>query len=133
MRTVFTTSRQITLGGNWRRRAVPLRRWRAFVASEEAGTLVRAVLLEASENRVPTVDSDADERFVDPMWGSPAARVDAAAGLMTILRHPSCDDSDVLAAVERLIADPAPCVRYQIASRLMFRYAHDPEWTWRDD
>ena len=98
---------------------------------EEAGTLVRAVLLEASENRVPTVDSDADERFVDPMWGSPAARVDAAAGLMTILRHPSCDDSDVLAAVERLIADPAPCVRYQIASRLMFRYAHDPEWTWR--
>ena len=98
---------------------------------EEVGAFVRAVLLDASENRVPTVDSDADERFVDPSWGKPAARIDAAAGLMTILRHPSCDDSDVLAALKRLIADPAPCVRYQIASRLMFRYADDPEWTWR--
>ncbi|MCY4647383.1 MAG: hypothetical protein OXE73_10965 [Gammaproteobacteria bacterium] len=98
---------------------------------EGVGALVRAVLLEASENRVPTVESDADERFVDPMWGSPAARVEAAAGLMTILRHSSCDDSDILAAVERLIADPAPCVRYQIACRLMFRYARDPEWMWR--
>ena len=95
------------------------------------GALVRAVLLEASENQVPSVDSDADEHFVDPMWGSPAARVEAAAGLMRILRHPSCDDSDILAAVERLIGDPAPCVRYQIACRLMFRYTHDPEWAWR--
>ena len=95
------------------------------------GALARAVLLEASANQVPTVDSDADDRFVDPMWSSPAARVEAAAGLMTILQHSSCDDSSVLAAVERLIADPAPCVRFQIACRLMFRYAHDPEWTWR--
>ena len=103
----------------------------ALNCQDEEGAFVRAVLLETSKNRVPTVDGDADERFVDPTWGSPAARIEAAAGLVTILRYPSCDDSDVLAAVERLIVDPAPCVRYQIACRLMYPYAHDPEWTWR--
>ncbi len=103
----------------------------ALNCQDEEGAFVRAVLLETSKNRVPTVDGDADERFVEPTWGSPAARIEAAAGLVTILRHPSCDDSDVLAAVERLIVDPAPCVRYQIACRLMYPYARDPEWTWR--
>ena len=98
---------------------------------EEAGAFVRSVLLEASENRVPAVGSDADERFVEARWGKPAARIDAAAGLMTILQHSSCEDPDVLAAVERLVVDPAPCVRFQIASRLQVRHAHDPDWTWR--
>lgn len=102
-----------------------------FRCDSDAGAFVRTVLLEASGNRLPDVGREADESFVDPMWGSPAARLDAAAGLMTILRHSSCGDSDVLSTVERLGADPAPCVRYQIACRLMFRYAHDPDWTWR--
>lgn len=97
---------------------------------EEAGAFVRTVLLEASVNRKPIVDSEADEQFVKPSWEKPAARIDAAAGLITILRHASCDDSDVLAAVERLAADPAPSVRWQIARWLQFRYAHDPDWTW---
>ena len=35
---------------------------------EEEGAFARTVLLEASENRVPTVERDADERFVDPVW-----------------------------------------------------------------
>ena len=98
---------------------------------EEAGAFVRTVLLEASGNRVPAFDSDADERFLEASWGKPAARIDAAAGLMTILQHPSCEDPDVLAAVERLVVDPAPCVRWQIASRLLVRYPHDSDWTWR--
>ena len=97
---------------------------------EEAGAFVRTVLLEASGNRVPAVDSDADERFVEHSWGKPAARIEAAKGLMTLLRHPSCEDRDVLAAVERLAIDPAPCVRLQIAFQLLVRYAHDPDWTW---
>ncbi len=63
---------------------------------EEAGAFVRTVLLEASGHRVPAVDSDSDERFVQAWWGKPAARIDAAAGLMTILQHSSCEDPDVL-------------------------------------
>ena len=97
---------------------------------EEAGKFVRTVLLEASRNRVPSAGSNADERFVRPWWGSPAARVDAAKGLMRILRHSSCEDADVLAAVERLASDPAPPVRFQIAFRLRARYGRDPDWTW---
>lgn len=98
---------------------------------EEAGAFVRTVLLEASRNRVPTIDSDdADERFVDPIWGKPAARIDAAEGLMAILQHPSCENPDVLAAVERLSVDSAPSVRYQIAIWLLVRYVRDPDWTW---
>ena len=98
---------------------------------EGVGPFVRTVLLEASRNRVPAVDSDADERFVEPAWGKPAARLDAAKGLVTLLRHPSCEDQDILAAVERLVVDPAPSVRWQIASRLLVRYSRDPDWTWR--
>ena len=99
---------------------------------EETGAFVRTVLLEASRNRVPTIDSDdANERFVDPIWGKPAARIDAAVGLMAILRHPVCENPDVLAAVERLSVDSAPSVRYQIATWLLVRYDRDPDWTWR--
>ncbi len=98
---------------------------------EESVAFVRTVLLEASGNRLPYGGQDADARFIDPGWGKPAARVDAAAGLITILRHPSCEDSDILAAVEQLVVDPAPSVRWQIARRLLVRYARDPDWTWR--
>ena len=99
---------------------------------KEAGEFARTVLLEASRNREPTIDSDdADERFVDPIWGKPAARIDAARGLMAILRHPSCENPEVLAAVERLSVDSAPSVRYQIAIWLLVRYVCDPDWTWR--
>ncbi len=98
---------------------------------EDAGAFVRDVLLEASWNEVPSVESDADRRFVEPHWGGPAARIEAASGLSRILGSPACDDSGVLDAVERLAADPAPSVRYQVAVRLLSRYAADPEWTWR--
>ena len=95
------------------------------------GQFVCTVLLKASRNRVPVADRDADERFVEPTWGKPAARLDAATGLVTLLRHPSCEDQDILTAVDRLVVDPAPSVRWQIASRLLVRYSRDPGWTWR--
>lgn len=98
---------------------------------EDTGGFVRAVLLEASLGEVPAVDGDADRRFVDPSWGSPDARIEAASGLMAVSRHATCDDSDVLDAVQRLASDPAPAVRFQVAQRLMYRYGRDPEWTWR--
>ncbi len=97
---------------------------------EEAVSFVRTVLLEASRNRLPYGSRDEDARFVEPGWGKPAARVDAAAGLITILRHPSCEDTDILTAVEQLGVDPAPSVRWQIAHRLTIRYDRDPDWTW---
>ena len=98
---------------------------------EEVMSFVQTVLLEASRNRLPHGDRDEDARFVEPGWGKPAARVDAAAGLITMLRYSSCEAPDILAAVERLVVDPAPSVRWQIARRLQARYDRDPHWTWR--
>ena len=97
---------------------------------EDTGAFVRAVLLEASLSEVPAVDGDADRRFVEPSWGSPAARIEAAAGLTVVSRHATCDDSDVLDAVHRLASDPAPAVRFQVATRLTYRYRRDSAWTW---
>ena len=96
-----------------------------------ADAFVRAVLLEASENRVPTAPGDTDEGVVEASREQLAARVAAAAGLMAILRHPSCEDPEVLAAVDRLATDPASSVRRQIALRVLVRYARHPDWTWR--
>ena len=98
---------------------------------EDTGAFVRAILLEASLSEVPTVDSDADRRFVEPSWGSPAPRIEAASGLVTVSRHATCDDSDVLDAVQRLASDPAPAVRFQVATRLTYRYDRDPECMWQ--
>ena len=97
---------------------------------EEAGAFARTMLIEASTNKVPIADEDADERFTGDSWGGPAARIDAATGLMTLLQYPSCEDPEVLATVERLAIDPSPAVRLQIALRLRARYGRDPEWTW---
>lgn len=97
---------------------------------EDTGAFVRAVLLEASLSEVPAVDGDADRRFVEPSWGSPAARIEAASGLTAVSRDATCDDSDVLDAVHRLASDPVPAVRFQVATRLTYRYGRDSGWTW---
>ena len=98
---------------------------------EGVGPFVRTTLVEAARNRLPSVDSDTDESFVEPGWGTATARLYAAKGLVTLLQHPSCDEEDILAAVERLAVDPDPSVRHQIASRLLVRYSRDADWTWR--
>ena len=91
---------------------------------------LRTVLLDASTNRGPMARDDADEDTAKIVWGSMAARVHAATGLIRFLRQASHDDSEVLAAVERLAADPVPAVRLQIATRLHARYTRDADWTW---
>lgn len=96
---------------------------------EEAGAFVRTVLLEASWHRVPSVETDAVDSFTESSWSS-SVRVDAAVGIMTILRHPSGGDEDLLAAIKRLANDPVSSVRRQIARQLSNRYPRDPDWTW---
>src|SRR5207302_2046944 len=63
-------------------------------------------------------------------WGSPAARIEAAEGLMTIAARPRCADERVLAAIDRLARDDDPAVRYQIAGRLVLLHDVAPEAMW---
>lgn len=102
-----------------------------FRCNEEAGAFVREVLLEASRHSDPEGREEADEEFIDPRWGSPAARIDAAEGLANLAFSPSCINQQVLDALDRLMDDPVPAVRFQIAVRLHGLYSHAPDRCWR--
>lgn len=97
----------------------------------QLGSFVRAVLLEMSQNPEPEHDPEYDASFdKHPGWGSPLARIEAAEGLITLARHSSCCDANIFEAIERLDTDPAPQVRFQIASRLTYLYHTAPEKMW---
>jgi hypothetical protein len=96
------------------------------------GRFVRSVLLELSEHPEPEHDPERDAKFDEhPSWGAPIARIEAAEGLMPLARHSSCCDAEVLQAIEQLVADPAPQVRYQIAMRLTLLYETARETMWK--
>jgi hypothetical protein len=93
------------------------------------GSLVRAVLLEASVHPDPQPEPDA--RFDENLsWPGPAARIAAAHGVVMLARSPNCVGPDLLEAVEHLSRDPVPAVRFQIAQRLnaLARTASDLMW-----
>ena len=96
------------------------------------GRFARSVLLELSQHPEPEHDPEHDAKFDEhPCWGAPIARIEAAEGLMPLGRNRSCCDAEVLEAIERLLADPAPQVRYQIAMRLTLLHETAPETMWR--
>jgi len=98
----------------------------------EPGVFVKAALLEASRYREPVYDPKSDAQFDEfPSWGGPAARIEAAEGLITLARHADCATSDILNAVEKLSTDPVPAVRYQVATRLNALYHTAPDFMWR--
>ncbi len=66
-----------------------------------------------------------------PAWG-PAARIEAAQGIGDLLIHAECVNDDLLSAIEELGSrDPAPQVRFQIATRIDHLYYTAPEVMWR--
>ncbi len=99
---------------------------------QELGTFVRTVLLQASRHPKPAHDPQYDGQFDEhPSWGSPAPRIEAAEGLITLAHHPDCATSDVLTAIEELSTDPVPAVRYRIAAHLDALYGVAPDLMWR--
>ena len=94
------------------------------------GMLLRQVLLDAARNPVPQFSAEADGSFSEhPAWGSPAARVEAAAGLMCLASHEAHIPA-VLPAINELRGDPVAAVRYQIAERLPRLYHTSPDSMW---
>ncbi len=100
--------------------------------NQEPGKFVKAVLLKASRHPKPVHNPQYDAQFDEhPLWGSPAPRIEAAKGLITLARHPDCATPDVLTAIEELSTDPVPAVRYQIAAYLNALYHTALELMWR--
>lgn len=96
----------------------------------EAG-FIKATLLEAAKYPVPHL-AESYHNFDDhPSWGTPAARIDAAGGIMNLAGKPSCLDKELIETIERLSNDPVPPVRFQIASRLVALYHTAPELMWK--
>lgn len=99
---------------------------------DEPGAFTRAVLLEASYHAEPTHDPEYDSHFDEHLlWGSPAARIEAAEGVILLARHSTCATTEVLQAIEQLSADLVPAVRFQVAARLNTLYQTASELMWR--
>lgn len=97
----------------------------------EAGAFIRSVLLQVANHTDPAHHPERDAQFDEaPGWGTPAPRIEAAAGLTWLARKPTCADDAVLGAILRLSQDPAPEVRFQVAERLLALYSTNPELMW---
>lgn len=102
-----------------------------LLCNDEAGVFVKKVLLEASHHPEPGYQSGSEAQFDEhTSWGRPAARIEAAEGLVDLARQCNSDEHDVFKAVERLSEDTVPAVRFQIAIRLnaLYKTAHDQMW-----
>ncbi len=92
---------------------------------------IKAILLEAAGYPDPSSDEVFENFDQHPSWGSPATRIEAAAGIMHLASRPSCLDEKLVDTIERLSNDLAPPVRFQIAARLVVLNRTSPELMWR--
>jgi hypothetical protein len=100
-------------------------------AATPLGLFAQSVLLEMSRYPEPKHDPAQDASFDEhPSWGAPIARIEAAEGLISLARHSSYYGSHILEAIQRLGRDPAPEVRYQIATNITSLYKTAPEQMW---
>ena len=91
---------------------------------------IKNVLMECASHPDPLPDPQQDKQFDAPMWG-PAARIDAASGLIRLARHKSCIDADLVNKIKYLaLDDEVPAVRFQIATRLNTIYDSNPDLMW---
>jgi hypothetical protein len=104
-------------------------------AGEQSGSsldLAREILMSAAAHREPVHNPESDAHFDEhPSWGSPAPRVEAAAGLVALARDPRYAEPDLFEEIQKLANDSAPAVRFQIARRLGLMEANSPHVMWK--
>lgn len=88
----------------------------------------REVLIVCADHPAPEPTPERDERFDFPVW-SPEPRNEAAQGLPLLARRRS--DEQILEAVDRLLADRVPSVRYLSARNLFWLSENHPTDFWR--
>lgn len=92
-------------------------------------TFIKIALIEASD--YPDPPTTAYQDWEGSSWGSPAARIDAAEGIMRLAEKASCVSEELLVVVERLAGDPTPPVRFMIARSLTGLYHTAPALMWK--
>jgi hypothetical protein len=129
---------------DWLHPAVSTRAWElaSRVASQLArtagiscdrsdGRVVRELLLAASRHPEPVAGDTEDLEAKTVLSWAPAPRINAAGGLMTLAGVPTCADTPLLEAIQQLAGDPAPWVRFQVATSLsrLYQTARPSMWT----
>lgn len=93
----------------------------------EAFQFCREILLICAIHEMPEPDPEYDSKFDHPHW-SPAPRNEAAQGLPWLaIRRP---DGDLMSAIEKLIRDPVPSVRWLVTSEIWRLYTKTPDAFW---
>lgn len=96
------------------------------------GRNIKRLLLILSDFPMPSPNPEQDAQFSKfQSWGSPAARIDAASGLILLARHKDFLDNQIKNALDKLAKDLVPAVRFQIAMRLNAILFTSPDLMWR--
>ncbi len=88
----------------------------------------REVLLTCADHPSPQPNSEADANYTHAYW-SPAPRIEAARGLTWLAARNL--DTEVAEAIERLIGDPKPSVRFLTVIDLFRLIDTSPDFFWR--
>lgn len=87
----------------------------------------REVLLSCADHPSPFPNTEADANYTHAYW-SPAPRIEAARGLCWLATHGL--DAELSQAIERLVSDPKPSVRFLTAIDLFRLIDSSPEFFW---
>ena len=96
-------------------------------AEDPIRQLALQVLLEAARHPEPPADEESDEEFDESPGWSPAPRIEAAIGLLSLAREETSVTAEVLDAIDVLRRDGACRVRFQVASHLGRLQSSAPE------
>jgi hypothetical protein len=99
----------------------------SLTAEDPIRQLALQVLLEAARHPEPPTKEESDEEFDESPGWSPAPRIEAAIGLLSLAREEASATAEVLDAIDALRRDGASRVRYQAARYLGRLHASAPE------
>lgn len=125
---------QVAVDSGWSHLAWACKRiahWSGLRCDRKFGIKTRQFLIECSTKRKPEFDEEWEKSFEKiTSWGSPAARIDAAAGLLILAERETCVSEEVLATIGTLSHDQVSAVRFQVASNLLALYATNLDFMW---
>ena len=95
-------------------------KWKELDCTTHLGKMVKSVLFSGLDSPIPEYHPDSDAQFDrGPSWGAPLQRIEAAAGIGSLLANAKCLDPEVVENARRALHDPVPAVRFQVATRLL--------------
>lgn len=101
----------------------------SFNCEDNNAPFIKTTLIEAAHYSDPPITAYQD--WDGRSWGSPAARIDAAEGIMRLTEKASCAGEELFEMVEHLANDPVPPVRFMIARGLTLLYQSNPKLMWK--